>query len=223
MTQRHLLSITVDQRQSGMMFMNQLQLLFIVIMILYQYIKSYCLKHLSNAVIFQLNWLPVTDFRYLIKGRQTNWNEVFCQNFQKLLIINSMGNILPVSNYHIPPSLDPVTDMNLDNVKHVYSPGEVITCAAEGNPEPEIRWVDDANATIFDSAFILVQPFMEGTQTYSCLATNDVRGVTYSLMETVTFKVTSKNNFSNFPEPFFLRSTHFNSRLTDELYFNIKY
>ena len=83
----------------------------------------------------------------------------------ELLIINSMVNISFVSDYPIPPSfaLDPVTNMNLDNVKHVYNPGEVITCSAGGNPGPEIRWVDDANVTVSDSATLLIEPFMEGT------------------------------------------------------------
>ena len=116
----------------------------------------------------------------------------------ELLMLNSMVNISFVSDYPIPPSfaLDPVTNVNLDNVKHVYNPGEVITCTAKGNPDPEIRWVDDANDTVSNSAFLLIEPFVEGTQTYSCLATNVVRAVTYSLMETVTFKVTGENNFT---------------------------
>ena len=86
--------------------------------------------------------------------------------------------------------------MNLDNVKDEYIPGEEITCAAEGNPDPEIRWVDDANATVINSHIITIEGSMEGTQTYSCLATNDVRRVTYSLFETITFNVTSENTHS---------------------------
>ena len=83
--------------------------------------------------------------------------------------------------------------MNLDNVKHVYNPGEEITCTAEGNPEPEIRWVDDESGDeVADSGILVINAFMEGTQTYSCLATNVVRGVTYSLMTTITFTVISK-------------------------------
>ena len=84
--------------------------------------------------------------------------------------------------------------MNLDNVKHVYNPGEVITCSAEGNPEPEIRWVDDANVIVSESHILIIEASMEGTQTYNCLATN-VRRVTNNVMETVTFSVASKNNF----------------------------
>ena len=90
---------------------------------------------------------------------------------------------------------DPVTNINLDKVKHVYNPGEVITCVAEGNPEPKIKWVDDANATVSESHILTIEPSMEGVQTYSCLATNVVRGVTNTVMETVTFIVTSRNVF----------------------------
>ena len=79
--------------------------------------------------------------------------------------------------------------MNLDNVKHLYNPGEVIMCAADGNPDPEIRWVDDANATVSETATLLIEPFMEGVQTYSCLATNIVRGIIKGCSETITFTV----------------------------------
>ena len=92
--------------------------------------------------------------------------------------------------------LDPVTNMRLDNVKDVYNPGEVITCAAEGNPEPEIRWVDDANATVSDATLLLIEPFMEGIQTYSCLATNIVRGIIKGYSETITFIVRT-NDFDD--------------------------
>ena len=86
--------------------------------------------------------------------------------------------------------------MRLDNVKDVYNPGEVIMCAAEGNPEPEIRWVDDANATVSDATLLLIEPFMEGIQTYSCLATNIVRGIIKGYSETITFIVRT-NDFDD--------------------------
>ena len=91
--------------------------------------------------------------------------------------------------------LDPVTNINLANVKHEYNPGEVITCDAEGNPDPDIRWVDDENVIVSESQFLIIEASMEGVQTYSCLATNVVRGVTNNVMETVAFSVTSRNNF----------------------------
>ena len=78
----------------------------------------------------------------------------------------------------------------------MYNPGEEITCAAEGNPDPEIRWVDDTNATVSETDTLLIKPFMEGTQTYSSLATNYVRGDRHSLMKTVRFNVTGENNLS---------------------------
>ena len=82
--------------------------------------------------------------------------------------------------------------MQLDNAKDEYNPGEKIICGAEGNPNPDIRWVDDANATVVDSATLTIVASMEGTRTYSCLAENVVRGITYFLMEPITFNVTSK-------------------------------
>ena len=84
-------------------------------------------------------------------------------------------------------------------MKHVYSPGEVITCAAEGNPEPELRWVDEESGDeVADSGVLVIDNSMEGTGTYSCLATNVVRGVTYSLTTTITFTVISKNRLNEF-------------------------
>ena len=86
--------------------------------------------------------------------------------------------------------LDPVTNINLDNVKDVYNPGEVITCAAEGNPDPEIRWVDKGSGDeVADSGVLVIDASMEGTQTYSCLATNIVRGTIKGSSQTITFTV----------------------------------
>ena len=91
--------------------------------------------------------------------------------------------------------VDPVTNIRLDNVKDEYTPGEMITCAAEANPDPEIRWVD-ANSIVSNSAFLLIEPFMEGVQTYSCLATNIVHGIIKSCSETITFTVRT-NDFDD--------------------------
>ena len=82
--------------------------------------------------------------------------------------------------------------MSLDPIQEEYNPGNTITCAAKGNPTPSLRWVDQANNTIVDSGTLLIEPAMEGRQTYSCLAQNEVRGSTISAMATITFNVTSK-------------------------------
>ena len=82
--------------------------------------------------------------------------------------------------------------MNLGNAKDEYNPGEEITCAAEGNPDPTIIWVDDNNDTVVESETLAIVASMEGTRTYSCQAKNVVRGTTHYLMETITFNVTSK-------------------------------
>ena len=90
-------------------------------------------------------------------------------------------------------SLDHVTNMTLDNVKDEYTPGEVITCDAEGNPDPEIRWVDEESGEeVIDSGLLVIDALMEGTQTYSCHATNIVRGTIKGFSETITFNVTTK-------------------------------
>ena len=99
--------------------------------------------------------------------------------------------------------------MNLGDVKDEYNPGEVITCAAEGNPSPDIYWVDDTNATVTEEATLIIDPSMEGTQTYSCVATNEFRGTTFSERRTITFNVTSKFVFFSYLE-FFLSGQFFN-------------
>ena len=81
--------------------------------------------------------------------------------------------------------------MTLDNVEDVYNPGEEIRCAAEGNPDPEIRWVDsESGDEIANSGVLVIEPSMEGTQSYSCHATNVVRGIIKGFSETITFNVT---------------------------------
>ena len=82
--------------------------------------------------------------------------------------------------------------MNIDPIQDEYNPGDTITCAAEGNPEPTLKWVDQNNDTVVESGTLEINAAMEGRQTYSCLAQNEVRGDTISAMVTITFNVTSK-------------------------------
>ena len=121
--------------------------------------------------------------------------------------------------------------MNLDNVQHEYNPGEVIMCSAEGNPEPEIRWVDDVNFIVSKTHILTIEASMETTQTYRCLATNNVRGTLYSMLETITFngimlqvRITFLDVFSGLSKPFVNckcsnsnEVTDFLQRLTDYL------
>ena len=81
--------------------------------------------------------------------------------------------------------------MKLDNIKDEYNPGEVILCGAEGNPPPEIRWLDEYNRIASNSEALLVDSSMEGTNTYTCLARNIVRKAIHTKKENITF-VTSE-------------------------------
>ena len=78
--------------------------------------------------------------------------------------------------------------MDIDLIQEEYNPGDTITCAAEGNPEPTLKWVDQNNDTIAASGTLLIDAVMEGRQTFSCLAQNEVRGDTISAMSTVTWE-----------------------------------
>ena len=76
--------------------------------------------------------------------------------------------------------------MVLHNVKDVYTVGDIITCTAEGNQEPDISWLDEQNDTISDSNTLVIQEFMIGLQTFICLATNVVRGQTIMISQQIT-------------------------------------
>ena len=83
--------------------------------------------------------------------------------------------------------------MTLDPIQEEYNPGDTISFAAEGNPEPTLRWVDENNTTISDSGTLEIDAAMKGKQTCSCLAQNEVRGETISAMMSISFNVTSKS------------------------------
>ena len=80
----------------------------------------------------------------------------------------------------------------LTNVRQEYNPEDEVACSAEGNPEPDMRWVDQENNTVSDSGILVIEATMEGTQTYSCAAMNVVGGEIIEAMVTITFDVTSK-------------------------------
>jgi len=61
-----------------------------------------------------------------------------------------------------------------------FSPGEVITCKANGFPLPSLRWIRTLdNATVADDAKLSVK---SSNYSYICVATNKVKGRTYTVM-----------------------------------------
>ena len=83
--------------------------------------------------------------------------------------------------------------MVLRNVKEVYAVDEIITCSAEGNQEPDISWLDEKNDTLSDSGTLLTQESMAGLQTFTCLATNVVRGQQSKMSHNFTAYVLGKH------------------------------
>ena len=83
--------------------------------------------------------------------------------------------------------------MILHNVKDVYTLGDIIICSAEGNPEPDIRWLDEQNDTISDSNILVIRESMTGLQTFICLATNVIRGKTTAVSQQITAYVIGKH------------------------------
>ena len=79
------------------------------------------------------------------------------------------------------------------NVKDVYAVGEIITCLAEGNPEPDINWLDEQNDTLSDSGTLLIQECMAGLQTFICVATNVVRGKAFTVSQNIIAFVLGKH------------------------------
>jgi len=60
------------------------------------------------------------------------------------------------------------------------SPGKVITCKANGFPLPSLRWIRRLdNATVADNEKLLVE---SSNYSYICVATNTVKGRTYTVM-----------------------------------------
>ena len=83
--------------------------------------------------------------------------------------------------------------MILHNVKDVYTVGDIITCSAEGNPEPDISQLDEQNDTLSDSSTLVIEESMAGFQTFICLAINVVRGKMTVVSQQITAFVLGKH------------------------------
>ena len=70
--------------------------------------------------------------------------------------------------------------------------GDIITCSAEGNPKPDIRWLDEQNDTLSDSHRLVIQESMIGLQTFISLVTNMVRGQPYDVSQQITACIMGK-------------------------------
>ena len=71
--------------------------------------------------------------------------------------------------------------------------GDIITCTAEGNPEPDISWLDEQNDTLSDSDTLVIEESMAGLQTFICLATNVIRGKIKVVSQQITAFVKGKH------------------------------
>ena len=116
---------------------------------------------------------------------------IFKKNEKLCICHPSKVNIIKCTTDEFSDETD-VKSMDIDPIQEEYNPGDTITCVAKGNPEPTLKWVDQNNATITDSGMLEIDAAMEGRQTYSCLAQNEVRGETILAMVTITFNGTSK-------------------------------
>ena len=87
---------------------------------------------------------------------------------------------------------DPVGHIVLHDVKDIYTVGDNITCSAEGNPEPDISWLDEQNNMLSDSDTLVIQDSMIGLQTFICLPTNMVRGKINVVSQQITACIMGK-------------------------------
>ena len=67
-----------------------------------------------------------------------------------------------------------------------FSPGEPVTCKANGYPRPTVHWIRTSdNVTVGQGAKLLVK---SANHTYMCKAINRVRGQAYTVLSpTVNF------------------------------------
>ena len=76
--------------------------------------------------------------------------------------------------------------MVLHNVEDVYTVEDKITCSAEGNPDPDMIWLDDQNKTLSDYSVLEINESMAGLQTFICVATNVVREQVWMVSQHIT-------------------------------------
>ena len=85
--------------------------------------------------------------------------------------------------------LDPPQNLEIDNEKEEYMPGEKITCSAEGNPSPTIYWKNEENDNEIAHPILDITTDMKGQQTYTCVAYNEIRGQIHTITKTLSFRV----------------------------------
>jgi len=86
-----------------------------------------------------------------------------------------------------------------------YSPGEKLSCTAEGNPLPSYQWTDtdvDNGIVASGSNLIIENAVNATTYTFRCTATNHFNGKQHNITDDITFTVTgnvktSKYNLTN--------------------------
>jgi hypothetical protein len=75
--------------------------------------------------------------------------------------------------------LDSPRDIQFDEVKTEYSPGEEIVCSASGNPPPEITWRDLDTGLVTESHVLSITEEMieEEAKNFECIAVNFVKDI----------------------------------------------
>ena len=64
-----------------------------------------------------------------------------------------------------------------------FSPGKTVTCKANGYPRPTVHWIRTSDSvTVGQGAKLVVK---SANHTYMCIATNSVRGQTYTIVSAI--------------------------------------
>ena len=92
---------------------------------------------------------------------------------------------------------DPVENLQLENAKDVYFPGESLKISAVGRPEPKYFWQNLVDNTTLDGSVLNITESMEGTQNWAYIAYNDIRGERYELTKSHNFFVEIKMSESS--------------------------
>lgn len=85
---------------------------------------------------------------------------------------------------------DPPRHLQLIPEQSYYHPGDFIVCSADGNPPPNISWMNNANNHIIENDTLPITEDMIGTvQSFDCIAINEVKGEQKKASRTIKFSV----------------------------------
>ena len=87
---------------------------------------------------------------------------------------------------------DPVENLDLENQKLQYRPGENISITAQGRPTPSFMWQNLNDSTTIIGSLLEITEEMVGMQSWMYMAENMIRGELYKITGITSFMVMSE-------------------------------